>query len=54
LDTLSGEVVLDLLVDQAREQGATVLLVTHDARVASFADRQIMVRDGQVSALARS
>jgi putative ABC transport system ATP-binding protein len=54
LDTLSGETVLDLLVDQAREQGATVLLVTHDARVASFADRQIMVRDGRVTTLART
>jgi putative ABC transport system ATP-binding protein len=54
LDTLSGETVLDLLVEHAREQGAAVLLVTHDARVASFADRQIMVRDGRVTTLART
>ena len=51
LDSLSGERVLDLLVDAAREQGATVLLVTHEARVAACADREVVVRDGQVSTL---
>jgi putative ABC transport system ATP-binding protein len=52
LDTLAGELVMDLLVDRAREQAATVVLVTHDARVASFADRQVVVRDGVATALA--
>jgi len=52
LDTLAGELVMDLLTDRARDQGATVVLVTHDARVASFADRQVVVRDGVASALA--
>jgi putative ABC transport system ATP-binding protein len=48
LDTLAGEVVMSLLVDAAREEGATVILVTHDARVAAYADRQVLVRDGKV------
>ncbi len=48
LDTLTGELVMDLLVGSAREEGATVLLVTHDARVAAYADREVMVRDGKV------
>jgi putative ABC transport system ATP-binding protein len=43
--------VLDLLTGLAREQGATVVLVTHDARVAAYADSQVMVRDGRVAAL---
>jgi ABC-type hemin transport system ATPase subunit len=34
-----------------REQGTTVILVTHDARVAAYADREVVVRDGKVSAL---
>jgi putative ABC transport system ATP-binding protein len=34
----------------ARQQGATVVVVTHDARVAAYADRVVMVRDGHVSA----
>jgi len=51
LDSLAGEKVMDLLTGLAREQGATVVLVTHDARVAAYADRQVMVRDGKVSAL---
>jgi putative ABC transport system ATP-binding protein len=49
LDTLTGEQVMDLLVEAARQEGATVVLVTHDARVAAYADREIMVRDGRVT-----
>jgi putative ABC transport system ATP-binding protein len=48
LDSLTGEKVMDLLVDTVRAEGASVVLVTHDARVAAQADRQITVRDGQV------
>jgi len=48
LDTLTGEMVMELLVGTAREEGATVVLVTHDARVAAYADREVMVRDGKV------
>ncbi|RKN20135.1 ABC transporter ATP-binding protein [Micromonospora musae] len=54
LDSLTGEQVMDLLVASAREQGTTVVLVTHDARVAAYADRQVIVRDGKVNALVRS
>jgi putative ABC transport system ATP-binding protein len=48
LDSLTGEQVMDLLVDSARAEGTTVVLVTHDARVAAYADREAMVRDGVV------
>jgi len=48
LDTLTGEMVMDLLVGLAREEGTTVVLVTHDGRVAAYADREVMVRDGKV------
>ena len=51
LDSLTGEQVMDLLVSSAREQGTTVVLVTHEARVAAYADRQVIVRDGKVNAL---
>ncbi|MER5334432.1 ABC transporter ATP-binding protein [Micromonospora sp. NPDC002717] len=51
LDSLTGEQVMNLLVASAREQGTTVVLVTHEARVAAYADRQVIVRDGKVNAL---
>jgi putative ABC transport system ATP-binding protein len=51
LDSVSGELVMDLLTDAAREHGTTVILVTHDARVAAYADREVVVRDGKVSSL---
>ena len=48
LDTLTGEIVMDLLVSAAREESTTVILVTHDSRVAAYADRQVLVRDGKI------
>src|SRR5262249_54122799 len=51
LDSVSGELVMDLLVAAAREHGTTVVLVTHDARVAAYAGREVIVRDGTVSTL---
>ena len=48
LDTLTGEMVMEMLVSIAREDDVTVVLVTHDARVAAYADREVMVRDGKV------
>ncbi len=51
LDSVSGELVMDLLTAAAREQGTTVVLVTHDARIAAYADREVIVRDGRVSTL---
>jgi putative ABC transport system ATP-binding protein len=50
LDSLTGAKVMHLLTALAREQGTTVVLVTHEARVAAYADREVMVRDGLVSA----
>jgi putative ABC transport system ATP-binding protein len=50
LDSLTGEQVMNMLVTSAREQGTTVILVTHEPRVAAYADREVIVRDGRVSA----
>jgi putative ABC transport system ATP-binding protein len=50
LDSLTGEKVMNLLICLAREQGITVVMVTHDVRVAAYADRQVLVRDGVVTA----
>lgn len=48
LDSLAGEQVMTALVQAAREAGTAVLLVTHEAQVAAYADREITVRDGAV------
>jgi putative ABC transport system ATP-binding protein len=42
---------MNLLTQAAREQGTTVILVTHEPRVAAYADREVIVRDGKVSTL---
>ena len=48
LDSLTGETVLTALVRLARHQGTAVVLITHDARVAGYADREVVLRDGEV------
>jgi putative ABC transport system ATP-binding protein len=49
LDSLAGERVLNLLTTAVRERGTTVVLVTHEPRVAAYATREIIVRDGLVT-----
>jgi len=51
LDSVAGELVMELLTAAVRTRGTTVILVTHDARVAAYADREVVVRDGKVSTL---
>jgi putative ABC transport system ATP-binding protein len=51
LDSLTGELVMELLVTAAREDGTTVVLVTHEPRVAAYAGREVIVRDGLVGSL---
>ncbi|MEU0188024.1 ABC transporter ATP-binding protein [Streptomyces sp. NPDC006207] len=46
LDSLNGERVMRLLTDAARDTNAAVVLVTHEARVAAYSDREVVVRDG--------
>lgn len=53
LDSLSAEQVMLTLTELSRASGTTVVLVTHDARTAAYADREIVVRDGKLSGLAR-
>ncbi|WND37570.1 ABC transporter ATP-binding protein [Streptomyces sp. BB1-1-1] len=51
LDSLASEQVMAALAHTARESGTAVLLVTHDAQVAAYADREVRLRDGAVAPL---
>jgi len=51
LDSLTGEHVMSLLTAAARQQRTTVVLITHEPRVAAYADREVIVRGGKVSSL---
>ncbi|MEV5909818.1 ABC transporter ATP-binding protein [Streptomyces chartreusis] len=48
LDSLASEQVMSALTHTARESGTAVLLITHDAQVAAYADREIRLADGAV------
>ena len=48
LDTKTGSTIMDLLRRSCDELGQTVIIVTHDPRAASYADRIVFLRDGQI------
>jgi putative ABC transport system ATP-binding protein len=48
LDFTTGTEILDLLWDSCDRLGQTIVLVTHDARAAAYADRVLVVRDGEI------
>jgi putative ABC transport system ATP-binding protein len=48
LDTAAGDDVMELLVASVRQQDAAAVVVTHEPRVAAFADRTVLVQDGMV------
>ena len=48
LDTRTGEDILELIGDLHKRLGATVVVVTHDARVAASCERTVTLRDGRV------
>jgi len=49
LDSKTGEEILELLRRSCDEMGQTIVVVTHDAKAASFADRVVFLMDGQVA-----
>lgn len=53
LDSVASETVLTAMLDAVRESGTTVVLITHDPRTAAYADREVIVRDGQLSGASR-
>lgn len=48
LDSNASREVLDILRTAVDEDGQTVVIVTHDAKAASYADRVIFLRDGNI------
>jgi len=48
LDTKSGKEILDLLVKLNKKQNLTLILVTHESYIASYAKKRIYIKDGQI------
>lgn len=46
LDSKTGDAIMDLLLNLARDRNKTLLVVTHDARLATRGDRQLHIMDG--------
>jgi ABC-type lipoprotein export system ATPase subunit len=49
LDSTNGEAIIELFEKVRKEFGTTVIVVTHDPKVAAHADREIVLRDGKVT-----
>ena len=50
LDSLAAEQTMEALTTAARTAGAAVVIITHEPRTAAYADREVLVRDGLISA----
>jgi putative ABC transport system ATP-binding protein/lipoprotein-releasing system ATP-binding protein len=48
LDSRTGDAIIDLLLSLARERKKTLLVVTHDTRLAAYGGRQLHIADGQL------
>jgi len=48
LDSKSGQMIMDIFSKLNREQGHTIILITHESEMAEFASRIIRLRDGQI------
>lgn len=48
LDSLNSELIMKMFIKTAKENGTTVVMVTHEPTIAAYADREIIVRDGKV------
>jgi predicted ABC-type transport system involved in lysophospholipase L1 biosynthesis ATPase subunit len=46
LDSKTGDAIMDLLLNLARDRKKTLLVVTHDSRLAARGDRQLHIKDG--------
>jgi putative ABC transport system ATP-binding protein len=54
LDSQSGREVVNLMQGLAKQQGCTILMVTHDNRILDIADRLVSVEDGRLVSTPRS
>ena len=48
LDSATGEIIMKLLTTMREKEGTTLLIVTHEADIAAYAERQIVVKDGNI------
>jgi putative ABC transport system ATP-binding protein len=48
LDSVAADHVMEVLTDEVKAQGSCMVMVTHEPRVAAYADRTVIVRDGVV------
>ena len=52
LDTHTGKTIMGMMASMAHEQNRAVVIVTHDSRLAKFADRIVRLEDGRVATAA--
>ena len=54
LDYVTGKAILKLLQDTCRQEGMTVIVITHNTALTPMADRVIHIKNGRVAAMERS
>lgn len=49
LDTASSREIMNILEELNREDGITIILVTHESDIAAYASRELVMKDGQIT-----
>lgn len=49
LDSVNGKAIIDLFDQVRQDYGTTIIIVTHDSKVAAHADREIVLQDGRIT-----
>ncbi|MBA7634786.1 putative ABC transporter ATP-binding protein YknY [subsurface metagenome] len=48
LDSVTGKMIMEILTDFHKKQGKTMVVVTHDPKIANYAEEKITIKDGQI------
>jgi len=48
LDSVTGKMIMEILTDFHKEQGKTMVVVTHDPKIANYAEEVVTIKDGQI------
>ena len=48
LDSVTGKKIMEVLTDFHKKEGKTVVVVTHDAKIANYAEKTINIQDGKI------
>jgi len=54
LDSKTGKFIMKFLSEVSRKEGKTIILITHDTELVSYADKVVYIRDGKIEKIVKN